>query len=156
MRLLHAGLNINLFFLSKVCVQHSNTHKDDAFLLQNIIKYCSFRHTKLKFPCLSMLHMKTVYQLLQEEREVTPWLARSAACSFSTPSSLQACPVTAHSTTHSPLWNKESHVPTSTRATGLLTQSHSWSYSQNPGLTGVNGKRAIDPHEAKFHPLPRL
>lgn len=30
------------------------------------------------------------------------------------------------------------------------------SNSQNPGPTGVNGKWAIDPQEAKFHPLLRL
>lgn len=78
-----------------------HTQKGNLLLLQNIMKYCSFRHIKLKLPCLSMLHVKTVCllrpRLLQEEREVTPGFAHSAACPSPLLGSLQALPMTAHS-----------------------------------------------------------
>ena len=125
-----------------------------TFLLQNITKYCNFRHTKLKFSCPSMLHTKMIcllrQQLLQEEREVTSGFARSVTCSSPPLGSLQASPVTAHSTAQ-PTVPTETGTPTSPFPWGwwgLLTQSCSWSYSQNPGLTGVNGKCAINPHES--------
>lgn len=118
-----------------------------TFLLQNIIKYCNSRHSNLNFPCLSMFHMKRVYllrqQLLQEERSPT---RVSLPCSIflHTSNSLQASPMTAHSTTHSPAGLGTPVSPLPWGRWGLLTQSCSQSYSQNPGPNGVNSKCATN------------
>lgn len=135
--------------------------KGNIFLLQNIIKYCSFRRIKFKFPCLSMLHVKTVCllrpQLLQEEREVTPGFAHSAACPSPPLAASRLCP-----------WQPTAwHNPQSLQEWGLLCplchegdggclHKAAWRYSQNPDITGFNGKCATDPHKAKSHPLLRL
>lgn len=157
MRLLHTHLAITLFSLSKVCIYTSNTQKDDLSL-QNIIKYCNSRHSNLNFPCLSMFHMKRVYllrqQLLQEERSPT---RVSLLCSIflHTSNSLQASPMTAHSTTHSPTGVGTPVSPLPRGRWGLLTQSCSRSYSQNPGPNGVNSKCATNPPDS-VSPLLRL